>query len=263
MARTGLRMMPTFPLPPLKFRTAGFPQYGFKAGFSDAAFPADWFAIVLRALRCHRVSPALCQGRCACKHLRASGPPRSTPGALAPVRVILSRSIITYSAPSAPLAGTSRLHRLAAYTRCLRCAYLRMPRRPTTGSELSLMVFRNMSSSVTTGNFSAAYTQYFTENAGLQLQLTVSAFPLSSHSDSSEGDCFRGLTTVRLRYDLLLCLPSLSEQTGFAPSPRGRLLPGFRWFGHPPHRRISLQRQLGNLRWRDFHPQDHQLASLH
>jgi hypothetical protein len=27
------RMMPTFPLPPLKFRTAGFPQYGFKAGF--------------------------------------------------------------------------------------------------------------------------------------------------------------------------------------------------------------------------------------
>src|SRR5258708_40158974 len=95
MARTGLRMMPTFPLPPLKFRTAGFPQYGFKAGFSDAAFPADWFAIVLRALRCHRDSPALCQGRCACKHLRASGPPRSTPGALAPVRVILSRSIIT------------------------------------------------------------------------------------------------------------------------------------------------------------------------
>jgi len=116
------------------------------------------------------------------------------------------------------------------------------------------MLFRNMSSSETTGNSSAAYTQYFTENAGLQLQLTVWAFPLSSHSDSGEGDCFRGLTTVRLRYDLLLCLPSLSEQTGFTPSPRGLLLPGFRWFGHPLHRRISLQRQLGNLRWRDFHP---------
>jgi hypothetical protein len=37
MAGTGLRMMPTFPLPPLKFRTAGFPQYGFKAGISDSA----------------------------------------------------------------------------------------------------------------------------------------------------------------------------------------------------------------------------------
>jgi hypothetical protein len=174
-----------------------------------------------------------------------------------------SRSIVTYPAPSAPLAGTSRLHRLAAYTRCLRCAYSHMPRRPTTGSELSSMPFHNMSSSETTGNFSAAYTQYFTENTGLQLQITVSAFPLSSHSDSGEGDCFRGLTTVRLRYDLLLCLPSCSELTRFASSHRGRLLPGFRRFGHPRRRRISLQCQLGNLHWRDFHPLDHQLASLH
>jgi predicted dehydrogenase len=55
-ARTGLRMMPTFPLPPLKFCTAGFPRYGFKAGLSDEAFPANRFAIVLRALGCHRYS---------------------------------------------------------------------------------------------------------------------------------------------------------------------------------------------------------------
>jgi hypothetical protein len=41
MARSGLRMMPTFPLPSLKFRAAGFPQYGFKAGLSDKAFPGD------------------------------------------------------------------------------------------------------------------------------------------------------------------------------------------------------------------------------
>jgi hypothetical protein len=39
MARTGLRMMPTFPSPPLKFRTAGFPRYGFKASMSDETFP--------------------------------------------------------------------------------------------------------------------------------------------------------------------------------------------------------------------------------
>src|SRR6516164_2388552 len=73
MARTGLRMMPTFPSPPLKFRTAGFPRYGSKAGLSDEAFPANWFAIVLRALGGHRLFPALCQGRCAEEHLRASG----------------------------------------------------------------------------------------------------------------------------------------------------------------------------------------------
>ena len=176
---------------------------------------------------------------------------------------MLSRSILTYLAPSAPLAGTSRLHRLAAYTRCPRCAYSHMPRRPTTGSELSSMLFHNMSSSETTGNFSAAHTQCFTENAGLQLQITVSAFPTPPHSDSGEGDCFRGLTTVRLRYDLLLCLPSLSELTGFSSSQRGRLLPGFRRFGRPRHRRISLQCQLGNLHWRDSHPLEHRLASLH
>jgi hypothetical protein len=39
MARTGLRMMPTFPSSPLRFLTAGFPRYGSKAGLSDGAFP--------------------------------------------------------------------------------------------------------------------------------------------------------------------------------------------------------------------------------
>jgi hypothetical protein len=34
-------MMPTFPRSPLSFRTAGFPRYGWKAGFSDGAFPAS------------------------------------------------------------------------------------------------------------------------------------------------------------------------------------------------------------------------------
>src|SRR6267378_7671023 len=38
-ARTGLRMMPTSPRSPLSFRTAGFPQYGWKVGISGGAFP--------------------------------------------------------------------------------------------------------------------------------------------------------------------------------------------------------------------------------
>jgi hypothetical protein len=129
MARSGLRMMPTFPLPSLKFRTAGFPQYGFKAGVSDKAFPCD-AALASISLPSPFVLPAslvgspFCAGgRGALKHLRSNGFCRSTPGALAPVRVLLSRSIHAYSAPSAPLAGTSRFRRLAAYTRCLRCAH--------------------------------------------------------------------------------------------------------------------------------------------
>src|SRR3954468_20522293 len=38
-ARTGLRMMPTFPRSPRSFRTAGVPQDGWKAGLSGAVFP--------------------------------------------------------------------------------------------------------------------------------------------------------------------------------------------------------------------------------
>ena len=52
----------------------------------------------------------------------------------------------------------------------------------------------------------------------------------------------------------------LSELTRLTPSQRGRLHPGFRRFGHPPRRRISLQCQLGNLHWRDFHSLDHQFS---
>ncbi len=87
--------MPTFPSPPLKFRTAGFPQYGFKAGILDKAFPKPGLpssfgptAFTVYSLLCVRDGVRV-------RHLRASGPNRSTPGALAPVRVMLSRSIIT------------------------------------------------------------------------------------------------------------------------------------------------------------------------
>ena len=91
MARTGLRMMPTFPLPPLKFRTAGFPRYGFKAGVSDEAFPMHWFAFVLRALCVHR-SSLLCvrDDALISTSVRAAKPlypggPRSDPGYSVPV----------------------------------------------------------------------------------------------------------------------------------------------------------------------------------
>jgi hypothetical protein len=124
------------------------------------------------------------------------------------------------------------------------------------------MLFHNMSSSATTGNPSAVYTQYFTENAGLQLPMKVSAFPSSSHSDSGEG-CFSRLNYSSLALRPVALLALLSELTRFASSHRRRLLPGFRRFGHPLRRRISLQCQLGNLHWRDFHPRDHRLASLH
>ena len=84
MARSALRMMPTFPSPSLKFRTAGFPQYGFKAGVSDRACPVGAprvarFASVLRAPCCIREIPVLCQGR-----MRIEAPPFEQPQPLYP-----------------------------------------------------------------------------------------------------------------------------------------------------------------------------------
>ena len=74
---SGLRMMPTFPPPPLSFRTAGFPQYGWKVGLSDRAFPrvaqvkpapsiphaTSRLAPALRALCNSTLRPALSQDR--------------------------------------------------------------------------------------------------------------------------------------------------------------------------------------------------------
>jgi hypothetical protein len=115
MALIGLRMMPTFPSPPLKFRTVGFPQYGFKASLSVAACPhgdevkstpdirsssrslptafargdvanASWALSPTR--------PTLPTRRCA-SDLSAAVPQ----GSLAPVRVLLSRAIVAYYDP--------------------------------------------------------------------------------------------------------------------------------------------------------------------
>ena len=65
------------------------------------------FAVVLRAPCCPRLIPF-----CAGGTVRAGARPferlcRSTPRALAPVRVLLSRSMHAYPAPSAPLADDS------------------------------------------------------------------------------------------------------------------------------------------------------------
>ena len=117
MARTGLRMMPTFPSPPLKFRTAGFPQYGFKASMSDSAFlqarnlkPAPGIRSLPRSLLLpfarfhHERSPGSVSKTIEASTCRCSGGLPSLPqGSLAPVRVMLSRSILAYYSPHAPV----------------------------------------------------------------------------------------------------------------------------------------------------------------
>jgi hypothetical protein len=100
MARTGLRMMPTFPSPPLKFRTAGFPQYGFKAGLSEGAFPVrrpivarpsglppSFALLAFKPVRPRSVSGQLCAGAPPFERRLSLYPrgPRSGPGYSVPV----------------------------------------------------------------------------------------------------------------------------------------------------------------------------------
>ena len=111
-----------------RFRTVGFPQYGFKAGLSDRAFPFDAtlasvglpLSFVLPATRVG--SPFCAGGRCALEHLRSSGP-AALPQGPSLQTGFFCPGPSSLTAPSAPLAGTSRFHRLAAYTGCLRCAH--------------------------------------------------------------------------------------------------------------------------------------------
>src|SRR5712664_211440 len=142
-------MMPTFPRSPLSFRTAGFPSTTGRLAFQ--AVPS-WVISGLSLLPACAVRHPVCiRPSCASWSQRLSrsvsgrgfdcAPPwRSLllrPRALAQVRVIVFRTVITYSAPSVPLAGTSRFHRMAAYTRCLRCAGApKRPRRGYSGSQL-------------------------------------------------------------------------------------------------------------------------------
>ena len=130
MARTGLRMMPTFPSPSLKFRTSGFPQYGFKASLSGRACPTDRTVkpapgMPAPAASLPRPFARFRTGACdLAQSPDHPAPPRAAvretlaplpQGSLAPVRVLLSRSIIAYSDPirrSRRHAGISRFCRL-------------------------------------------------------------------------------------------------------------------------------------------------------
>ena len=120
-----------------------------------------------------------------------------------------------------------------------------------------------MSSSETTGNSSAASTQYFTEDAGLQPGIKSFGIPFVPHTPSLVRCAFSRLDYGSLSLRPVVLLALLSELTRLPSSQRGRLHPGFRRFGRPPRRRISLQCQLGNLHRQDFHLLDRQLASLH
>jgi hypothetical protein len=172
--------MPTFPLPSLKFRTAGFPQYGFKAGISDRAFPFD--ASSHRTV-CHCPS---------CSPLPSSDP-RSVPGDVARWSTSVRAALPLYprgprSRPGCavplhphlrPHPPHSQAHPDFTALRLIRNAFAvrTAPRRPPSGSTLSLSFLPNMPPSTTPGRSETGWFQSCGFDIGLRHVMSGSALP--------------------------------------------------------------------------------------
>ena len=168
---------------------------------------------------------------------------------------MLSRSVLAEPAPSAPLAGTSRLHRMAADTRCLRCAGA--PRRPASGSGLSLPFRPGMPSSLTTGSSDIACVQFTRCRHGPSPRSNRLGTPKTPAIRFTRGWLFEA-SLVRICYGLPGCSPPWTDLTGF-PQPPGAFtsrLPA----GRSPFPPLDMTTTAtGLLCWRDFHPQEWQL----
>ena len=240
MARTGLRMMPTFPSSPLSFRTAGFPQYGCKAGLSDSAFtpevpvkPAPGMPGPTFALRLPFVHPdhfplfPLCVGRDGDRmhlHSRSSTPLPQRPSL---------RSGLCCPSPSSlmrPHASHSQAHRDFTAVRLIPDAFA-VPVR--LGDPGVVPCFRypfclDMSPSATPGSSTAAYTQFlrrqrWPSSRGKRLgtsNIPTIRFPWGGHFGALLR--FTCVTTCRV-----VCPPGGSDPASVLGQ-RGLLLPGFR-----------------------------------
>jgi hypothetical protein len=159
-------MMPTFPSSPLKFRTASFPRYGFKAGLSAGAFPraaptcralSVCFPPSCPSLQAYR-SPLSVGVRCAHKHRHSSGyaalpqGPSLRSGFCCPGPSTLIR-------PHPPHSQAQRDFTAVQLIRPVFAVRFRLGD-PRLVPCFHRSFFLNMSSSTTPGSLAAVYTQF-------------------------------------------------------------------------------------------------------
>jgi hypothetical protein len=184
-------------------------------------------------------SPVLCRADdCAARRLGVGFD--SAPGALAPIRAPLSPSINAYQ----PHPTHSQAHRdvavSATYTRCLRCAGA--PRRPPSGSELSLHIASRHAALYAPGEIETRFTRFSDFDIGLRRDLSGSALPVILPSASGRAR-FRGfLFRISLRPVQLLASLDGSDQD--FSQPQRPLHPGFPRVSHPSRSWISLRQFL-------------------
>jgi hypothetical protein len=218
-------MMPTFPSPSLKFRTVSFPQYGFKVGLSDGAFPnhaqyhVAQFASVLRALRFHRRIPRTVprDGARLSTSVRAAftalpqgsslRPGFYSPGhhhLIDPIRP--TRRLVTISLPGR-LYATSLLCRV------------NWPKLMTSGSRLSLPFPLDMPPSTTPGSSVSQWSSLATPTWAFALAERDSALPSSLQSASRRPE-FSGLPGSLLLQPVKSLAPC-ADLSGRYPGHRG------------------------------------------
>src|SRR5919202_4539283 len=172
---------------------------------------------------------------------------------------MLSRSVIAYPAPSAPLAGTSRLHLRAAYTRCL----LRggAPRRPASGSELSLAIpswHAVLSDPGELGHRTCPVSRCRHGPSPRSERLGAPNHPAIRFTRGT----FSRLPWFTIATACQVARPPCTDLTGHAQPP-GAFTSGLATGRSPSPSPDITTTATGLLCRRDFHPLEWQLASLH
>ena len=266
--------MPTFPPPPLSFRTVSFPQYGWKVGLSGSAFPhvtqvkpapgipcvSRRFASALRALRCHTLRPALC---------RNGGLGGALPfEEISPLPQRSSlRSGFCCPGPSSlirPHPPHSQAHSDFAAWRFIRNAFAVLVR---LGDPRLVPCFcctfpLDMPSSTTAGSPLAICAQFLHQRHWPSPEVERLGTPKKPHHPLQMGRTFAA-SLVRYSLRPAKLLATLADLTGYFSQPTvtftSRLSTGRSSFPSLDITTVALSK----LHRRDFHPLEHQLASLH
>jgi hypothetical protein len=237
-ARSGLRMMPTFPPSSLSFRTAGFPQYGWKAGSSGSASPGaarvkpapgipratHRFASALRVLRSSMLCPARCRdhelgGTLPCEEL-APLPQRPSlrSGFYCPSPSTLTR----------PHPSHSQAHPDFAALRFMRDAFAVLVRLgdPRVVPCFRCLLLLGMPPSTTPGSPSAAYAQFLHRRRWPSPSLDRLGTPKYPIIHFRWDGVFVASWFAHSLRPVELLAP-LADLTGSFSQPTGLLLPGF------------------------------------
>ena len=164
----------------------------------------------------------------------------SAPGALAPVRVILSRSINTYR----PHPTHSQAHRDFAGLRLIRDAFAVRVRLgdPRVVPSFHCPFLPDMPPSMSPGRSESCFFQSTDSNMGLRQDLIGSALPTILPSASSRAR-ISGLIDSPLLRPVRLLAP-LDGSDRVLSRPRGLLRPGFQRVSHLSHCWTLLRQSL-------------------